>query len=160
MANRPGVRERLLRRGIVIPDDTWFVGGYHDTCSDEIEYYDVEAIPAALTTEFESICQMLHLARALDAQERARRFEAAAHVQISRPGVVACAASEHFRRPRPEYGHCTNAVCIVGRRERTRGLFFDRRAFLVSYDPSIDPEGENLAKLLGRRHSYLCGYQS
>ena len=26
-------------------------------------------------------------------------------------------------------------MCIVGRRERTRGLFLDRRAFLTSYDP-------------------------
>ena len=34
-------------------------------------------------------------------------------------------------QPRPEYGHATNAFCIVGRRARTRGLFLDRRAFLV-----------------------------
>jgi uncharacterized protein YbcC (UPF0753/DUF2309 family) len=39
---------------------------------------------------------------------------------------------------RPEWGHATNAVCIVGRRHRTRGLFLDRRAFLVSYDPMQD----------------------
>jgi hypothetical protein len=29
-------------------------------------------------------------------------------------------------------------VCYVGRRWRTRGLFLDRRCFLVSYDPSQD----------------------
>src|SRR5690606_14867778 len=51
-------------------------------------------------------------------------------------------------QPRPEYGHATNAVCIVGRRSRTRGLFLDRRAFLVSYDPGGDPTGELLADLL------------
>ena len=39
---------------------------------------------------------------------------------------------------RPEWGHATNAICIVGRRERTRGLFLDRRAFLTSYDPTQD----------------------
>ncbi|WP_410967546.1 putative inorganic carbon transporter subunit DabA, partial [Salmonella sp. SAL4456] len=39
---------------------------------------------------------------------------------------------------RPELGHVTNASCIVGRRALTRGLFLDRRAFLVSYDPSCD----------------------
>ena len=27
-------------------------------------------------------------------------------------------ARTHLAQPRPEYGHCTNAVCIVGRRER------------------------------------------
>jgi hypothetical protein len=36
----------------------------------------------------------------------------------------------------------------VGRRTRTRGLFLDRRAFLVSYDPTRDPSGEILANLL------------
>ena len=40
-------------------------------------------------------------------------------------------------------------MCVVGRREITRGLFLDRRSFLVSYDPAIDPADENLAQLLG-----------
>jgi hypothetical protein len=55
--------------------------------------------------------------------------------------------SEHLGEPRPEYGHCTNAVCLVGRREKTRGLFMDRRAFLVSYDPERDPRDEALARI-------------
>ena len=55
----------------------------------------------------------------------------------------------HLAEPRPEYGHCTNAVCIVGRRETTRGLFFDRRAFLVSYDAHNDPQNKALAGVLG-----------
>jgi uncharacterized protein YbcC (UPF0753/DUF2309 family) len=149
MANRPGVREVLRSRGIHIPDDTWFVGGYHDTCSDDIEYFDLENMPAALASQFETVRRQLQHAREMDAHERARRFEAAPF------GMTQTAAlwhvqerSEHLAEPRPEYGHCTNAFCIVGRREITRGLFFDRRAFLVSYDPAIDPEGENLAKLL------------
>jgi len=52
-------------------------------------------------------------------------------------------------QPRPECGHATNAYAIVGRRERTRGLFLDRRAFLVSYDPAADPDGAILGKVLG-----------
>jgi uncharacterized protein YbcC (UPF0753/DUF2309 family) len=35
-------------------------------------------------------------------------------------------------------GHATNAITIVGRREWSRGLFLDRRAFLTSYDPGQD----------------------
>jgi uncharacterized protein len=57
--------------------------------------------------------------------------------------------AEHLAEPRPEYGHCTNAVCIVGRRSSTRGLFMDRRAFLVSYDMAQDPTNNSLAGLLG-----------
>jgi uncharacterized protein YbcC (UPF0753/DUF2309 family) len=56
--------------------------------------------------------------------------------------------SEHLAEPRPEYGHCTNAVCIVGRRGLTRGLFLDRRAFLVSYDANLDPNDQSLTGLM------------
>ena len=56
--------------------------------------------------------------------------------------------SEHLAQPRPEYGHCTNAVCVVGRRSLTRGLFLDRRAFLVSYDANQDPGDQSLAALM------------
>ena len=56
--------------------------------------------------------------------------------------------SKDESQPRPEYGHATNAFCIVGRRTRTRGLFLDRRAFLVSYDPSRDDDGAILARIM------------
>lgn len=155
MANRPEVRELLKSRGIHIPGDTWFVGGYHDTCSDQIDYYDTDLLPPDHQEEFRAIVATLHRARALDAHERSRRFEAAP--SNPSPGAALWHVqerSEHLAQPRPEYGHCTNAACIVGRRGITRGLFFDRRAFLVSYDPiqdnkGQDNEGANLARLLG-----------
>src|SRR5690606_29013332 len=53
-----------------------------------------------------------------------------------------------YAQPRPEYGHCTNAICIVGRRPATRGLHLDRRAFLVSYDPTIDGDHTILERVL------------
>lgn len=40
------------------------------------------------------------------------------------------------------------AVCIVGRRARTRGLRLDRRVRLVSYDPTTDPGGAILERVL------------
>ena len=57
--------------------------------------------------------------------------------------------SEDLAQTRPELGHATNAITIVGRREWTRGLFLDRRAFLTSYDPTQDDsEGTILARIL------------
>ena len=150
MANRPEVRKELVSRGITIPADTWFVGGYHDTCSDDIVLYDTELVPVTHHPDLAAIRQSLDLARARSAHERARRFESCS------PNANVAAAlwhveerSEHLAQPRPEYGHCTNAVCIVGRRELTRGLFMDRRAFLVSYDPVPDTENKSLAALMG-----------
>lgn len=50
--------------------------------------------------------------------------------------------------PGPSTGTPRTRRAWWGRRSRTRGLFLDRRAFLVSYDPGGDPSGELLAGLL------------
>lgn len=149
MANRPEVRERLGQKGIDIPLDTWFIGGYHDTCNDEVELFDVDPIPSTHLADLESIRGSLLRARAQNALERARRFESLpADADAKRALRHVEERSEHLAQPRPEYGHCTNSICIVGRRSLTRGLFLDRRAFLVSYDASVDPGNGALAALL------------
>ncbi|MBD1814909.1 DUF2309 domain-containing protein, partial [Microcoleus vaginatus DQ-U2] len=58
--------------------------------------------------------------------------------------------------PRPELNHATNALCIVGRRELSQGLFLDRRSFLNSYDYRIDPEGKYLFNIL-KAAAPVCG---
>ena len=149
MANRPEVRDRLRQRGIDIPADAWFLGAYHDTCSDDVEFYDLDALPATHQADLDRMRESLDKARTGNAHERVRRFEscpvnatpeaALRHVE---------ARSEHLAEPRPEYGHCTNAVCVVGRRSLTRGLFLDRRAFLASYDAGQDPGDKDLGALM------------
>jgi uncharacterized protein YbcC (UPF0753/DUF2309 family) len=149
MANRPEVRERLRERGIDIPANTCFIGGYHDTCNDEVELYDLDALPATHQADLERVRESLEKARVRDAHERARRFESCpADAQPAEALRHVEERSEHLAQPRPEYGHCTNAVCIVGRRSLTRGLFLDRRAFLASYDAGQDPDDQSLAAVL------------
>jgi uncharacterized protein len=58
--------------------------------------------------------------------------------------------------PRPEWNHASNALCVVGKRENNRHLFFDKRAFLNSYDYSIDPEGTYLFGIL-KAVAPVCG---
>ncbi|HEX6804679.1 MAG TPA: DUF2309 domain-containing protein [Terriglobales bacterium] len=149
MANRQEVRERLRDKGIDIPSDTWFIGGYHDTCSDDVELFDLDAVPSTHQPDLQSIRKSLDHARAQNALERARRFESCpANADAAGALRHVEERSEHLGQPRPEYGHCTNAVCIVGRRSLTRGLFLDRRAFLVSYDAKLDPDDDGLSALL------------
>ena len=149
MANRPEVRERLRQDGIDIPEDTWFVGGYHDTCNDDVELFDLDAVPATHQHDLEWISKSLDQARAQNALERSRRFESS-HSEADADHSLRHVEerSEHLAQPRPEYGHCTNSFCIMGRRSLTRGLFLDRRAFLVSYDASQDPDDHSLSALL------------
>ena len=149
MANRPGVRAVLREKGILIPEDTWFLGGYHDTCSDDVELFDTDLMPATHQGDFNHVRQSLDRARVLNAEERIRRFGTAGRgMRGERALRHVQARAEHIAEPRPEYGHCTNAVAYVGRRIHTRGLFLDRRAFLASYDPTADPDDRALARVL------------
>lgn len=149
LANRADVRGALRARGIVIPEDTVFVGGLHDTADDRVQLYDLGAIPATHDERFEAACLMLEVARRESARERARRFDDAP-LGISADDALRHveARAAHLAQPRPEYGHCTNAICIVGRRELSRGLHLDRRAFLVSYDATTDEQDAVLERIL------------
>ncbi len=158
MANHPQVRARMREQGMNIPDDTWFVGGYHDTSNDLVEFFDTSAIPVTHTEEFSRLADWLDQARAAEALERARRFEAAYRDTTPKTALRHVEErAEHLAEPRPEYGHCTNAVCVVGRRSLTRGLFLDRRAFLISYDPDRDPKLDSLAAILGAAGPVCAG---
>lgn len=150
MANDPRVRAVLAARGLPVPDAAWCVGAYHNTCDDTVRYYDLDLVPAhagaVLGRARTAVAEALRRA----AHERCRRFaDAGPALPAHRALAVAQAHTVDLGQPRPEYGHATNAVCVVGRRSRTRGLFLDRRAFLVSYDPAGDGDGAVLAGLLG-----------
>jgi uncharacterized protein YbcC (UPF0753/DUF2309 family) len=137
--NDPRVRAGLAGRGIRIPAETWFVGGFHNTCNDSVAFFDVELILPTHRAEFDAARADLEAALDRNAHERSRRFmsaplthsfpEARRHVE---------GRSEDLAQTRPELGHATNALCQVGRRKWTRGLYFDRRMFLTSYDPTQD----------------------
>jgi hypothetical protein len=149
MANRPDVRAGVRARGIDIPDDTWFVGALHDTASDAVVYYDLDAVPAGAWRAFDEASGALELARRENARERSRRFDnAPLTIDPVRALRHVEERSSSLAQPRPEYGHCTNSICIVGRRELTRGVHLDRRAFLVSYDPTIDRDDKVLERIL------------
>jgi uncharacterized protein len=148
-ANHPEVRAALSLKGLRITDSTWFVGALYDTTRDQVTYYDLERMPERFhpaLAVFERSCEE---ALARNAAERCRRFES---VPL---GVTPARALEEVRlrsvslfEPRPEYNHATNASCFVGRRALTQGLFFDRRTFMSSYEPSRDPGGEILSDIL------------
>ncbi|MGD9902972.1 MAG: DUF2309 domain-containing protein [Vicinamibacterales bacterium] len=149
MANRPEIRAGVAARGVVIPDDTWFVGALHDTADDSVRYFDLDAVPTAAAAAFEDAFGVLEIARAENALERSRRFDDAPLGQSAADALAHVEdRSANLAQVRPEYGHCTNAICIVGRRELTRGLHFDRRAFLVSYDPRPDTTFGVLERIL------------
>ena len=149
MANDPRVRELLAAQGIAIPATTRFIGGLLDTCASTLVWHDRDLVPASHARELADLEAAAEQAAAADAQERCRRFDSAPldlSPRDARQHVEA--RSVDLAQVRPELGHATNAACIIGRRWRTRGLFLDRRAFLVSYDPTNDRDASILARTL------------
>ena len=144
------VRANLAARGISIPETTVFVGGLHNTCSERVAFFDTHRIPASHRADFEAVNASVGAALLRNAHERCRRFESAPlDITAERARDHIGDRSEDLAQVRPELGHATNALCVVGRRERTRGLFLDRRAFLASYDPTQDtPDSAVLARTL------------
>ncbi len=151
MLNDSRVREVLASRGLQIPSDTFVLGGLHNTAADHFTFYDLDLLPKSHFHDFEAAHAALEEACERNAHERCRRFDSAPLNQTfaaARRHVEG--RSEDLAQTRPEFGNATNALCIVGRRERTRGLYMDRRAFMQSYDPmQDDAECTILARILG-----------
>ena len=149
MANDARVRELLTAEGLRIETSIWFVGAERNTCDNTVTFFDDDLIPAACQARFERASEAIETARRREAHERCRRFDA---VPRWYPAGAALAHVEgraaDLAQPRPEYGHATNAFCVIGRRARTAGLFLDRRVFLNSYDSRQDEDGTILARVM------------
>jgi uncharacterized protein YbcC (UPF0753/DUF2309 family) len=149
MANRPEIRALLRERGCEIPADTWFLGAEHNTCDETITWYDTESLPESLAPAFEQLRRDLDVAVLGSAHERARRLASAPRNPTPQHALRHIAGRAFdFSQARPELGHATNAAALIGRRSVTRSAFFDRRVFLISYDPTRDPEGNVLEAIL------------
>lgn len=146
--NEETVREMLSKNyHIKIPSNTIFIGAYHNTCNDKITYYDQDNL--FTSNQLNSIKEKIYSAAKLNSMERCRRFSS---VQFDKSEDYyikkAQQRSIDFRQPRPEYCHATNAICVIGPRSYTKNIFLDRRAFLVSYDESIDYDNSILLNTL------------
>ena len=157
MANHPKVREQLSKNGIHIPENTQFVGALHDTAADQIEYYDESILNDSNKIAHQKNSLSFEHALDLNAKERSRRFSSINTKQdIKKVRKAILDRSVSLFEPRPELGHGTNTLCIVGERKITKGLFLDRRAFLNSYNYKTDLNGDLLVGVM-RPLGPVCG---
>jgi uncharacterized protein len=155
--NNKKVREVLAAKGINIPDTTQFVGSMHDTAADVIGYYDEEILSKENAEHHLQNKLNFETALNLNAKERSRRFASINTKQrLTEVRKAIHDRSVSLFEPRPELGHGTNTLAIIGRRKITKGLFLDRRAFMNSYDYSTDPEGNILTAVM-RPIGLVCG---
>ena len=155
--NHKKVREALAAKGIIIPDTTQFVGSMHDTAADVMAYYDEDVLTTENKNAHISNVQNFETALNLNAKERSRRFASInTRQELEQVRKAIHNRSVSLFEPRPELGHGTNTLAIIGRRQVTKGLFLDRRAFLNSYDYTTDPDGTILSAVM-RPIGLVCG---
>ena len=157
MANKKEVREILFQRGIIIPETTQFLGGLHDTSRDDISFFDENSLSQLNVGNHNKNETVFSKALDSNAKERSRRL-VSIDTTLSAKQIheKVRTRSVSIFEPRPELNHATNALCIVGGRDFTKGLFLDRRSFMNSYNYKIDLDGKiltNIMKPLGP----VCG---
>ncbi|MBP6024552.1 YbcC family protein [Ferruginibacter sp.] len=155
--NHKKVREILAAKGIIIPELTQFIGSMHDTAADVIGYYDEYVLNSENAKAHLINKQNFETALNLNAKERSRRFSSINTKQeLEQVRKAIHNRSVSLFEPRPELGHGTNTLAIIGRRQTTKGLFLDRRAFLNSYDYTTDADGTILTAVM-RPIGLVCG---
>ncbi len=150
MANKSEVRQRLVEKGINIPEDSCFVPALHNTTTDEISLFDIDLIPPSHLVYIDRLRKGLTAAARLCAQERlpslqlsdTRQEEPAAALRFMQRNAM------DWSQVRPEWGLSGNAYFIIGNRSLTRQFSLEGRAFLHSYDYRVDPKRRLLQNIL------------
>lgn len=140
LLNDPETRAGLCERGIVLPQDTLFVAGLHNTTTDEVTLYD-ETLPKERAGDLQQLRVWLKAAGQAARAERAPRLPGATARDLSRRAL-------DWAEPRPEWGLAGCAAFVAAPRGATAGKDLDGRAFLHSYDWQDDNGFATLELLL------------
>ncbi|MCP9455748.1 MAG: DUF2309 domain-containing protein, partial [Nitrospira sp.] len=148
MANKPAVRELLLKRGIIIPPDTHFFAAQHDTTTDVVRIVDLEDVPATHRKDLEILTADLEAAGRRAAMERSGALPGSTPAQPRLARLHAIRRSQDWSETRPEWGLSRNSLIIIGRRALTQAVNLQGRAFLHSYDYRQDQSGKLLETIM------------
>lgn len=139
LANLPAVRQQLKKQyNIAIPSSTYFVGGEHNTTTDEIVLFDYDA-PSTHHKQLAQLKKSFRLAQ-----------ETATFERLNSNNSVGKAYEKAFNwaETRPEWGLAKNAGFVVAPRSLTKDLNLESRCFMHSYDWQKDPEGAALEGIM------------
>jgi hypothetical protein len=140
IANIPEVRQALkANHTIEIPASTIFIGGEHNTTTDEIVLFDSE-IPESHKNQLQKLKLNLIATQETATQERL----AVANNSIA----VAHKNANNWGETRPEWGLAKNAGFVIGPRELTKHNNLDGRCFLHSYNWERDTSGKALEAIM------------
>ena len=141
LLNDAAVRGALVSKSIRIPETTWFLGGMHNTTTDEMLLFDTDLMPASHTADLQQLQALLAMAGQRARAERAPTLDLA-HLACDAEQLEKTikARANDWAQVRPEWGLANNAAFIVAPRARSQHLNLAGRAFLHDYDHTQDPE--------------------
>ncbi|MDZ7789877.1 MAG: DUF2309 domain-containing protein [Xanthomonadales bacterium] len=142
LLNEPEVRSGLATRGIAIPEETLFIGAFHDTTTDAVHIYDSDHPDTRTSKDLKRIRLWLERAGRLARAERAPRLPGA------RSAGNPIRRSRNWAEVRPEWGLAGCSAFIAAPRSRTSGTAFDGRVFLHDYHWQRDQDFQVLELIL------------
>ncbi|MFZ4116462.1 MAG: YbcC family protein [Chthoniobacterales bacterium] len=139
------VRAELSKKGISIPEETWFLAGLHNTTTDTVTLFEIEVAPRSHHEEIKSLLGRLNQATTLAQKERAPALGLAAEAPCLEKKIAKRGAD--WSQIRPEWGLAGNYAFVIAPRKRTRGMNFGGRVFLHDYHYE-DDDGESTLELI------------
>ncbi|MFN7365327.1 MAG: DUF2309 domain-containing protein [Alphaproteobacteria bacterium] len=143
--NKRDVSQALQKKGIIIPEDTYFVAACHNTTTDEVAFFETHA-PKHVADLMKKIRHDFEKTRSQNCLWRSSRLGDTSSSTSSDIHVQKRAAD--WAQVRPEWGLAGNACFIVGPRSLTQGVDLEGRAFLHSYDCTKDHDNASLTLIL------------
>ncbi|ETZ07604.1 hypothetical protein P618_200205 [Holospora obtusa F1] len=144
--NAKDVRKFLEKKGILIPEHTYFMAAEHNTTTDSVTLYPTDPYPKILEDNVRNLKENLKEAQKINGQNRFQKIvlNNEQNWQLRRTEFL----SADWAQVRPEWGLAGNASLIVAPFYISKTLNFQGRAFLHSYDQHQDPGGKILGKIL------------
>jgi uncharacterized protein YbcC (UPF0753/DUF2309 family) len=131
LLNDPVVRSGLIERDILIPDDTVFLAGLHDTVSDDVTLFEDQDFPSH-REDVQRLKTTLSKAGVMARLERAMVLPRAGDAE-----KLALRGGD-WSDLRPEWGLAGCNAFIAAPRHRSAGRDLGGRSFLHSYDWRAD----------------------
>lgn len=140
LLNDNEVQDELKKKGVEIPSDTVFLSGWHNTVRDELKFDELENLSSNQKAELEKYTMKFDKASENCREERAAKFPNCSSLNSKELKEEMNSRANDWSEIRPEWGLARNASFIVGRRELTRDVDLEGRAFLHDYDSKKDQD--------------------
>ncbi|MBN2815707.1 MAG: DUF2309 family protein [Campylobacterales bacterium] len=138
IANSQDVREKIAKKGIIIPLDVKFIPMMHTTSTDEVAFYDTHILSEEEHKKFAQVVEDFKKASSIARRERVTQLP----YTSSENDIMI--KSMDWSETRPEWGLAGNMGVFAGPRDSIKHMAFGNRLFMHSYDAQLDNENADI----------------